>query len=78
MIPSLARLVRARRDISVKVREVLKILKNDGWYHTRTRGSHRQFRHPSKRGLVTIAGKVSDDLATGTLMSIFKQAGIQR
>jgi predicted RNA binding protein YcfA (HicA-like mRNA interferase family) len=62
----------------MKVRQVLRILKKDGWFHVRTRGSHRQLRHPLKRGLVTIAGKPSDDLAPGTLMSIFKQAGIQR
>jgi predicted RNA binding protein YcfA (HicA-like mRNA interferase family) len=40
-----------------------------------TRGSHRQFKHPDRSGRVTVAGKPSDDLATGTLNSIFKQAG---
>ncbi len=42
----------------------------------RTRGSHRQYRHPTAGGLVTIAGKPGDDVPTGTLRSIFKQAGI--
>ena len=54
------------------------MLQADGWYVARTRGSHRQFKHPSKRGLVTIAGKPSHDLAAGTLNSIFKQAGIKK
>jgi len=46
----------------------------DGWYLARTRGSHRQFKHPAKSGLVTVSGKPSDDLAPGTLNSILKQA----
>jgi predicted RNA binding protein YcfA (HicA-like mRNA interferase family) len=58
----------------MKVREVIKLIEEDGWYLARTRGSHRQFKHPTKSGLVTIAGKPSDDLAPGTLNSIFKQA----
>jgi len=58
----------------MKVREVIKLIEEDGWYLARTRGSHRQFKHPTKSGLVTIAGKPSDDLAPGTLNSILKQA----
>jgi len=53
------------------------LLKKDGWYLSRTRGSHRQYKHPSKSGLITVAGKPSDDLAPGTLNSIFKQAGLK-
>ena len=60
----------------MKVRDVIKALERDGWFHVRTRGSHRQFKHPTKPGLVTIAGKPSLDLNEGTLRSIFKQAGI--
>ncbi|MDN5871932.1 MAG: type II toxin-antitoxin system HicA family toxin [Nitrococcus sp.] len=52
-------------------------MKEDGWYHTRTRGSHRQFKHPSKPGRVTVPGKPNDDLASGTLSSILKQAGLK-
>jgi predicted RNA binding protein YcfA (HicA-like mRNA interferase family) len=59
----------------VKVREVLIMLRNDGWYLDRTNGSHRQFQHPTKKGLVTVSGKPGDDLAPGTLNNIFKQAG---
>ena len=58
----------------MKVREVIKLIEEDGWYLARTRGSHRQFKHPTKSGLVTIAGKPSNDLALGTLNSILKQA----
>jgi len=61
----------------VKVREAIKLVENDGWYLDRTRGSHRQYRHASKRGIVTIAGKPSDELAPGTKNSILKQAGLK-
>jgi predicted RNA binding protein YcfA (HicA-like mRNA interferase family) len=46
-------------------------------YLDRTRGSHRQFKHPHKRGLVTVAGKPNDDLAPGTKNSILKQSGLK-
>jgi predicted RNA binding protein YcfA (HicA-like mRNA interferase family) len=59
----------------MKVSEVLEKLREDGWYVVATRGSHRQLKHPTKPGRVTVAGKPSDDLAPGTLNSIFKQAG---
>ena len=60
----------------MKVREVLQILKDDGWYVRRTKGSHRQLKHPAKMGTVTVAGKLSVDIPPGTLKSIFKQAGL--
>jgi predicted RNA binding protein YcfA (HicA-like mRNA interferase family) len=56
---------------------VIKLIEEDGWYLARTRGSHRQFKHPTKSGLVTIAGKPSDDLAPGTLNSIMTQAQLK-
>ncbi|MEM6645889.1 MAG: type II toxin-antitoxin system HicA family toxin [Bacteroidota bacterium] len=61
----------------MKVRDVLKALRRDGWVLVRTRGSHRQFKHPIKPGLVTVPGKPGDDLAIGTLRSIAKQATIK-
>jgi predicted RNA binding protein YcfA (HicA-like mRNA interferase family) len=61
----------------MKVREVIAVIEANGWELVRTRGSHRQYRHPAKPGLVTIAGKLSDDLAPGTLGSILKQAGLK-
>jgi predicted RNA binding protein YcfA (HicA-like mRNA interferase family) len=61
----------------MKVREIIRIVEEDGWYLDRTRGSHRQFKHAVKKGLVTIAGKPGDDVAPGTLNSIRKQAGLK-
>ena len=57
----------------MKVREAIKLVENDGWYLVRTRGSHRQYKHPDKKGLVTIPGKMKDDLAPATINSILKQ-----
>jgi predicted RNA binding protein YcfA (HicA-like mRNA interferase family) len=62
----------------MKVSEVLRLLLDDGWSLVATRGSHRQFKHSSKVGRVTVPGKPSDDLAPGTLNSIFKQAGLKK
>jgi predicted RNA binding protein YcfA (HicA-like mRNA interferase family) len=61
----------------MKVRDVLRLLAADGWYLARTRGSHAQYKHPTKPGLVTVAGGGSDELAPGTLNSILKQAGLK-
>jgi predicted RNA binding protein YcfA (HicA-like mRNA interferase family) len=61
----------------VKVREVIRLIKEDGWYHVETKGSHRQYKHPVKPGRVTIAGHPNDDLAPGTLNSILKQAQLK-
>ena len=62
----------------MKVGESLRKLNEDGWVLVATRGSHRQYRHPSKAGRVTVAGKPGDDLAAGTLNSILKQSGLKR
>jgi predicted RNA binding protein YcfA (HicA-like mRNA interferase family) len=62
----------------VKVRDVIKMLEDDGWTVVRQRGSHRQFKHTSKPGLVTVAGKPGDELAPGTLNSVRKQAGLKQ
>jgi len=62
----------------MKVGEILRMLHSDGWYLVATRGSHRQFKHPSKPGHVTVAGKPSHDLAPGTLNSILKQSGLKK
>ncbi|MHB9037577.1 MAG: type II toxin-antitoxin system HicA family toxin [Armatimonadota bacterium] len=58
----------------MKVRDLIKQLEQDGWYVDRTRGSHRQFKHLTKTGLVTVHGHPSDDVPVGTLHNIFKQA----
>lgn len=56
------------------VRQAIRLLTDDGWYLARVRGSHRQYKHPRKGGLVTIAGHPRDELAPKTLKSILKQA----
>ncbi len=61
----------------MKFRELLQILEKDGWYLIRTKGSHRQYKHPSKLGTVTLAGKASADVPIGTLKNILKQAKIE-
>jgi predicted RNA binding protein YcfA (HicA-like mRNA interferase family) len=61
----------------MKVRDVIKLLENDGWTYARSRGSHRQFNHPMKRGVVTVPGKLNDEVARGTLNNILKQAGLK-
>lgn len=58
----------------MKVRDVIKLIEADGWYLSRQRGSHRQFKHPTKVGLVTVPGKPNADVQPGTLKSIFEQA----
>jgi len=62
----------------MKVREIIKLLESDGWYLVAIKGSHRQYKHPYKKGRVTVAGKLSFDLPIGTLNSIFKQAKIEK
>jgi predicted RNA binding protein YcfA (HicA-like mRNA interferase family) len=62
----------------MKVKEIIKLVEEDGWYLSRTKGSHRQYKHQIKMGLVTIPGKLSDELAPGTLNSILKQAGLKQ
>jgi len=60
-----------------KVKEAIKQIENDGWYEVTRRGSHRQFKHPSKPGRVTVPGHPNDDLTPGTYNSILKQAGLK-
>ncbi len=63
--------------LQVKVRDVIKMIEKKGWFIVRTKGSHRQFKHKTKKGLVTIAGKPSAELAPGTLNSVLRQAGLK-
>ncbi len=60
----------------MKVSDLIKMLKDDGWELSRTKGSHRQFKHSGKKGVVTVSGKPSDDVRKGTLGSILRQAGL--
>jgi len=61
----------------MKVRDAISSIEDEGWFLVAMRGNHRQFKHPTRAGRVTIAGKLSDDLAPGTLNSILKQAGLK-
>jgi predicted RNA binding protein YcfA (HicA-like mRNA interferase family) len=62
----------------MKVRDIIKMIEQDGWYLVATRGSHRQYKHPVKKGRVTVAGSSGHDLAPGTLNSILKQAQLKK
>jgi len=61
----------------MKVREVIRLIEADGWYLVRTRGDHRQYKHPAKGGLLTISGSLGRDMPPGTLNSVLKQAGLK-
>jgi len=61
----------------MKIRDMIKMIEAGGWYIVNTTGSHRQYKHPVKPGRVTIAGHPRDELAPGTLHSIFKQAKLK-
>ena len=61
----------------MKVRDVVRLIEQDGWFLVAMRGSHRQYKHPIKLGRVTVAGKPSDDMAPGTLNSVLKQAQLK-
>ncbi|MFI5220931.1 MAG: type II toxin-antitoxin system HicA family toxin [Bacteroidia bacterium] len=63
----------------MKTKEIIKIIEQNGWYEVRQRGSHRQYKHPIKKGLVTIpVHRLSNDLTPGLEKSILKQAGIEK
>ena len=61
----------------MKVRAIIKLIEEDGWFLDRARGSHRQYKHNFKRGLVTISGNLDDEVPRGTLNSILKQRGLK-
>ena len=63
--------------MATKVREIIKLLEKDGWFLVNTVGSHRQYEHPTKKGKVTVSGKLSDYIRKGTLASILRQAGLK-
>ena len=61
----------------MKVREVIAMLERDGWVLVATKGSHRQYKHPVKKGRVTVPGHLGDELRPGTLNTVLKQAGLK-
>lgn len=62
----------------MKVKDLIKHVEADGWVQARQRGSHRQFKHPTKPGTVTVSGKPNIDVPPGTLNNVLKQAGLKR
>jgi predicted RNA binding protein YcfA (HicA-like mRNA interferase family) len=61
----------------MKVRKVIKLIEKDGWYKERTKGDHRVYRHPFKKGIIVIPGHLNDDFAKGTLNAVLKQAELK-
>jgi len=60
----------------MKYRDLIRIIEQDGWAQVAQRGSHRQFKHPSKKGRVTVAGKPNADVPPGMRRSVLRQAGL--
>jgi predicted RNA binding protein YcfA (HicA-like mRNA interferase family) len=65
-----------KRGVEMTAREIEKIITQDGWFFERKKGSHKQYHHPKKKGIVTIPIH-SGDIPKGTLNAIFKQAGLK-
>ncbi len=61
----------------MKIREIIRLVEKDGWVQITQKGSHRQYKHPVKKGRVTIAGKPKQDVHPKTLNSVLKQAGLR-
>ncbi len=61
----------------MKVREIIRTLERNGWILVVTKGSHRQFKHPTRPGRVTVSGGLGDDMPKGTLASVLRQAGLR-
>lgn len=61
----------------MKVREIIKLIENDGWYRIKAQGGHRQYKHTVKRGRVTVPGQMNADLDKKTEKSILRQAGLE-
>jgi predicted RNA binding protein YcfA (HicA-like mRNA interferase family) len=61
----------------MRVKEAVDMIEKSGWFMIRMKRSHRQYKHSHKKGLVTIAGHLNDELARGTLNSILRQAGLK-
>jgi len=57
---------------------VIKCIEADGWYLVRIRGDHRHYKHAAKKGIVTISGQLGKDMPIGTLISVWKQAQLEK
>lgn len=61
----------------MEARDPIRLIESDGWQHVRTRGSHRQYKHPAKKGRVTVPGHTGDDVHPDTLKSVLSQAELK-
>ncbi len=61
----------------MKVRELIRLLEQNGWKLRRTRGDHRQFARPDRPGIITVAGNLGREMPPGTLNSVLKAAGLK-
>ena len=61
----------------LKVREVIRLLEQHGWVEMRSRGSHRHFKHPEHKFVITVPGQDGKELAPGTLNAILRLAGLK-
>jgi predicted RNA binding protein YcfA (HicA-like mRNA interferase family) len=61
----------------MKVREVIRLLEQNGWTEMRSKGSHRHFKHPIHPSVITVPGNDGKELAPGTLNAILKKAGLK-
>lgn len=61
----------------MKAKEVIKLIQIDGWFFERQTGSHKIFKHPTKKGIVVVPEHGKEDIKIGTLNSILKQAGLK-
>jgi predicted RNA binding protein YcfA (HicA-like mRNA interferase family) len=68
---------RRLRGTCLKVRDLIRLIETRGWYLARTRGDHRQYRHPIVPGVVTVSGHPGDDVMKKTLVSVLRQAGLK-
>jgi predicted RNA binding protein YcfA (HicA-like mRNA interferase family) len=70
------RLLREHGDCTMKVRAIIKLIEADGWYRVKARGGHRQYKHSTKPGRVTVPGQMNADLDPKTEKSVLRQAGL--
>jgi mRNA interferase HicA len=63
--------------LGVRVGELVRLLEHDGWHAVRQAGSHRVYRHPTKPGQLVVPVQYGKEIATGTLQSILKKAGLK-
>ena len=61
----------------MKVRDLIRLLEANGWFLSRTRGSHRQFSHPDRSGVLTVSGNLGRDVPPGTASAVLKAAGLK-